>query len=392
MLPYAIRPLEEAWRPLLDAVSGRKVEARALALMVARLSARYRGEDVTVARSDELIARARFWFPRDVVKVALPLGELAYAGVLPARPLRVLDLGAGLGATSLGLVRALPEGHTVAHVTAIDRDVDALATLRRIAEGAAERGLLPPIPSLVTETRDVTTPVWSAGLGEFDLVTAGLSLVEMTRARGDEIARGEALAERMREALACVRDDGALVVIEPAMREETRALHRARDVLVREGVTVFAPCLHARECPMLANERDWCHEDVTGVSLPEWLVPVAREAGLRFEGPTFSYLVLRKDARTLRDAAGRGGLPLRLVSRPLETKGKAEATVCGDLPGPATGARATELRRDAKGSTAPTLDTRERGDVLVLPADTPIEAGRVRLFPGRWKPAEDPHG
>jgi SAM-dependent methyltransferase len=392
MLPYAIKPLEEAWRPLLDAVSGRKVEPRALALMVSRLSARYRGEDVTVAPNDALIARARFWFPRDVVKVALPFGELVYAGALPARPLRVLDLGAGLGATSLGLVRALPKEHTIAHVTAIDRDGDALATLRRIAEGAAERGLLAPVASLVTETRDVTTHGWSAGLGEFDLVTAGLALVEMTRSLGDETARGEALAAHMREALACVRDDGALVVIEPAMREETRALHRARDVLVREGVTVFAPCLHTRECPMLANERDWCHEDVTGVSLPEWLVPIAREAGLRYEGPTFAYLVLRKDGRTLRDAVAGGGLPVRLVSRPLETKGKTEATVCGDLPGPSTGARAMELRRDAKGSSAPTLESRERGDVVVLPSDTQAEAGRVRLFPGRWKPAEDPHG
>src|SRR3712207_8562489 len=67
--------------------------------------------------------------------------------------------------------------------------------------------------------------------------------------------------------------------------------------LFRSGsATVFAPCLHAASCPMLAIETEWCHEDLA-VDLPPWTVPLARAAGLRWQGLTFSYLVLRKDGR-----------------------------------------------------------------------------------------------
>ena len=94
--------LEDAWESVLSTALGRRVDAKALAVMVARQSARYRGESVILAQADGLAARALFWFARDVHKCALPVHELLAAGAIPDRPLRVLDLGAGLGATSLG--------------------------------------------------------------------------------------------------------------------------------------------------------------------------------------------------------------------------------------------------------------------------------------------------
>src|SRR5262249_20604063 len=67
----------------------------------------------------------------------------------------------------------------------------------------------------------------------------------------------------------------------------------------------------------------WCHEDLP-VDLPPALAPIARAAGLRWQGLTFSYLVLRKDGKTL-------GAGWRVVSDPIVTKGKRELFLCGKV-------------------------------------------------------------
>jgi hypothetical protein len=173
------------------------------------------------------------------------------------------------------------------------------------------------------------------------------------------------------------------VTIEPALRHRARHLHGVRDALAKLAVTIFAPCLHAAPCPALARESDWCHEDLA-VDLPAWLVPVARAAGLRREGLTFSYLVLHRGSRRLVDAipAAAGAARLRVVSEGIVTKGKREAFVCGELTGEngpvVARARLVRLDRDA----TPRNDAWEqlrRGDVAVV-APVP-EAARPRVGP-----------
>lgn len=383
-----LRPVEPAWAEVLQHAVGRAIPPEALAVMVARQSRRYLGEDVAVAPADGLAARALFWFPRDVLKVARAVGELAWAGALPDRPLRLLDLGAGLGATGLGALRALPPAARIASLTAVDSDPAALAMLRRIADGAARAGLLPTdTPAVVTRPGDLSQPGWTSDLGVHDLVFAGLTAVEFTRGAGDEAARGEAIARFLRDAMTLVADDGALVVLEPGSRAESRALHVARSLVLEGGATVFAPCLHAGACPMLRTARDWCHEDLADVSLPPWLVPVAKAAGLRWEGLTWSYLVLRRDGKNLRDALP-GGTPVRMVSPPEVTKGKTEGWWCGPLAGGRGDVRVVELDRVAKRAEGVRLRDVPRGTLLTMDDVGELgESGKaLRLEPGRWRP------
>lgn len=377
---------------MLESALGRTVAPRSLGVMVERLSARYRGENVVLAPADELAARALFWLPRDLPKVQRAVSELSFAGALPDRPLKVLDLGAGLGATSLGLLRALPAGRAVAEITAVDRDARALEVFQRVFARAQSAGLAPAGVTAQTLTRDLSADGWDESLGTYDVILAGLSLVELAQATAEsESARGAVIAERVRAILPHLAEDGALILVEPASRHETRALHHARDALLSAGVTVFSPCLHARACPMLTNERDWCHEDLPELSLPPWLVPIAKLAGLRWDGPTWSYLVLRRDGRTLRDAiAAEGRTSLRMVSNLMATKGKIETLVCGELPGEATLRRAMELEREAKKAKSPTFDTLARGDLLRV-ATSELEgdpAKVLRLTPGQWERVE----
>ncbi len=179
-----------------------------------------------------------------------------------------------------------------------------------------------------------------------------------------------------------VEDRGSLILVEPALRERTRHLHRVRDALAsRHGVTVFAPCLHAAPCPALARETDWCHEDLP-VDIPSWLVPVAQAAGLRREGLTFSYLVLRRDGARLADALplGSGRARLRVVSDPMPSKGKREVFVCGELSSGDTlvagRARLMRLNRDASAPNAGWDDV-ARGELLAIAPPPQLDRPRI---------------
>jgi ribosomal protein RSM22 (predicted rRNA methylase) len=318
----------------------------------------------------------------------------------------VLDVGAGMGATSLGLLRALadpavaaPDTVRIERIDALDRDGEALAVLARIAESAVRARLIPEGTTIRTFTGDLLAASSDATSGlpssrrPYDLVVAGSVLVEVTRDLGDEIARGAAIAERIIDLIdaAPLAPDGAMIVIEPATRSDTRPLHHARAALLERGYGIFAPCTHSDACPMLERDRDWCHEDLDA-DLPEWLVEIAQQAGLRWEGLTFSYLVVRRDrTRGVRDIvmreAGASLVPVRIVSQPRSTKGKTEAFVSGPFDGPTRGPRLMQLDRDVKRASEHTggrLSETTRGDLVGIDrnaATRSVEGKPVRISP-----------
>jgi SAM-dependent methyltransferase len=381
-----VRLLEDDWRDTLDAVASARGwptsrEPAKLGRSVENLSAAY--NDPARARAsvrDAGAARLGFSFPRDVPKGAAAVRELVATGMLrmgDSGTLRVLDIGAGLGATTWGVVRALEAAgqRGTVEATWVDADAAALDLAGAVARAREIQGRARAVGLRVrTVVRDAAGAL--DGLPRFDLVLAGQLLSELDVGSFED-TRTEHHAGLLSEWLSRrTEPSGALVVIEPALRDRTRALHRVRNsVATQPGVTVFAPCLHAEPCPALARESDWCHEDLP-VDLPGWLVPVARAAGLRREGLTFSYLVLRRDGIRLVDRldASSGGLRLRLVSNLIPSKGKLEAHVCGELCA-ARGGRAMRLDRDAGPSSA-FWERATRGDVVVI-EPSPVSSGKA---------------
>jgi ribosomal protein RSM22 (predicted rRNA methylase) len=358
--------VQKAARAVLgERMRGREQQAAATTLLndaVRRVSLAYRreqGEVMSLMRDREAIdARLAFFLPRDLPKLIAPLRELLAAGHAP-RPahedtLRVLDLGAGLGTSGFGAA-AFALGHELAarvRIDAVDADAEALAVAQRIARELAttHRFAL----ELTTAQRLLEHVVQDREGSRYDLIVLGLVLNEIEGYDG--AAALQALCARL-------SPGGALIVLEPALREHSRALQRVRDAIVARSAApyVFGPCLHDRPCPLLERERDWCHERLQ-IALPEHAAELARAAGLRDEDLTFSYLTLRNEPGSLAGLFANGA-QYRVVGGPLITKGKRELLVCGS-----DGARV--LRRlDRKASIANrALETARRGSVLAIEA------------------------
>ena len=248
--------------------------------------------------------------PRTGAALARILAELY--GPDDRAPARVLDLGAGTGAV----------GEALHAFFAADGALDLVAVDRVPGPGILVADLARELPRVE---------------GRFDLIVAAHLLGELYLDAPD----AERADERARRVLAWSRaflgDGGTVILIEPALRETSRALLAVRDRLVTSGLHVIAPCFWSGPCPALARERDWCHDAAPGVT----------------RRVDFSYLALRATPPPPGDPA-----LFRIVSDPLVEKGRLRIYGCG-----AAGRHAlVRLDRHASAANAG-FDELERGDV-----------------------------
>ena len=329
--------VDEKWRAVLDAIAETRGfpashDVAALARCVAAVSHAYNHEGhdagASIAKADALAARTQFFFLRDIAKGWGASRELAKAGLLSKARLKVLDLGAGIGAMTWGLAHTLAETSTASRsIDAVlcDADAEALAIAKAVAE---ERTNVADVSVQIRTDRQIAPFSPSLVGAPFDIIFAGqlLSELDLDVEPADRVKKHVRL---VRSWLESIHDDGALVIVEPALRNRTRHLHLLRDALLEaKAATIFAPCLHAASCPALVREDDWCAEN-RAIDLPPWLAPIARAANLRWEGSTYSYLVLRKDEASLARLTKPYDARFRVVSDPIVTKGKSEIFLCG---------------------------------------------------------------
>jgi SAM-dependent methyltransferase len=242
-----------------------------------------------------LAAYLLFYWPVSYAQARSVLGELG------TRPRSVLDLGSGPGPVAFA---ALDAG--AAEVTAADRSKSALALATKLATDAEE---------------GIATREWSPDRplpdGEFDLITMGHLLNELPADRRVPLVEA---------ALAKLRPKGSVVILEPALRETSRGLLTVRDALVAKGYAVRAPCLWRGACPALLKESDWCHAERSW-RMPALVESIARAASLHKEALKMSYLVLAPKGEAWREPPP--GRVFRIVSEPLEGKGRARYMGCG---------------------------------------------------------------
>lgn len=388
MTRLSIPALTEAWIDRVTEVSRAELgmdhlQGSRLAQAVAEVSHTYTRDRAALhslqGDSALLSARLQFFLSRDLLKLHGPLAELHSVGALPQGPTwRVLDVGAGLGSSSLGVARFAAESGSARalEVTAIDVDPEALELFEALVK---DLSALPAVPlELRTRVANLDTLKLGQDLGgPFDLITVGLAINELwlAHAGAARAARKDVLVQRVVELTRLLQPTGSLVIIEPALRETSRVLHALRDQLVArdDAPYVFAPCLRTEGCPMLARERDFCHERLPA-ELPRSLAQLAGAAGLRERDLTYSYLTLQPTRRSLRELGDPKRL-FRAVSGQLKSKGKTEVWLCGDAGAP----RAQRLDRH-RSETNADFEAAERGCIVeIANAAQPTAGGTVRI-------------
>jgi hypothetical protein len=169
----------------------------------------------------------------------------------------------------------------------------------------------------------VSTEIWDPSqpppAGCFDTILCGHLLNEL---HSGDLDRRAALVESLWARLA---PNGCVVLVEPALRETSRALLGVRDRLVARGAAIRAPCLFRGGCPALARESDWCHAERPW-SPPPLVEELAQAARLHRDSLKMSYLVVEPPSPW---PALPDGRLFRIVSEPLDRKGQHRRIGCG---------------------------------------------------------------
>jgi len=352
----------EAFRELCEAVTSLSRlftrERETLARKHDGLPADYLAEDTL------RLGYLAYFLPVNLAKVQALLDELpALEEATGARrsPLRVLDLGCGPGTAAVGVLdwlRHVRFGHErPIEVVAVDRSRPALVEAERLWNEYVRLANGPDCHLLPTHA-DLERPgslkaLASTGRAPYDLIVMANTLNELFGAAHDPLARRAKLVTTMLDLLA---PQGSLVILEPALRDVSRDLHRVRDTLVaQQACTVYSPCLHEGPCPALINKDDWCHEERPWTT-PPLVAAIDREVGFIKDALKFSYLILRKDGRTI---VPRAAACYRVVSELREMKGEKRAWLCNEAGRPEVG-RLDRERSEANAA----LDEWHRGAIV----------------------------
>lgn len=271
-------------------------------------------------------AYLQYFLPVNLSKIQVLLDE---APVMDgAERLTVLDVGCGPGTGALAVLDwwHRRSAATALSVYAIDNSPSALRQARQLWDGYC-RSADVARPALELFDADVERQAWMERVQQkapFDVIIVANCLNEIYSDTKDPVAARTGLVSAL---LPWLSPHGTLMLVEPALRETSRALHQVRDRLLQEKrCTVYSPCLHEQGCPALNKPDDWCHEE-RAWEPPRSIQEIDEDVGFIKDALKFSYLLLRKDGRTIAD---RRSDVYRVVSELREFKGEKRAWLCNE--------------------------------------------------------------
>lgn len=340
------------------------VRFQVLCRSVADLSRLFTKDRADMGRSylDEEQLRAAYlayFLPVNLAKVQALLDELPPDQLCrPAdQPLKVLDVGSGPGTGALAVLDWMRQQSTQrdATIVAVDQAQPALQESERLWQAYGRSS--PGPSSILTRIHANLQRSGSLDLckqeGPFDLIVAANTLSELWCEARDTIGSRVTFVHGLLDLLV---PHGSLIVMEPALRETSRELHLVRDRLLEAGAcTVYSPCLHDGPCPALIKADDWCHEERHWTP-PPIVSAIDREVGFIKDALKFSYVILRKDGRTI---VPRKPDQFRVVSELREMKGEKRAWLCNETGRPEIG-RQDRLRSESNAA----VDGWHRGAIV----------------------------
>lgn len=293
--------------------------------------------------------------------------------------IRIADVGCGPGTASLACAEYFREAKKEIEITAVDQNTHALHDAKRLFASFAGENARMSTEFVRVHHKNISYKL----KGRYNIIIMANFLSELSD------------IEKQREIVTALyaknlEENGIIIIIEPALRFTTRNLMKLRDELVTgqyhskygyeerhpenpQLMTVLAPCLHDKACPMLIDSgRDWCHLYLDW-QRPNVIAQIDRLIGNSKDYLKFSYLILQKMSQKLAEDKN----VWRVVSAPMHTKGKTELLLC-NIKGLK---RATRLDRNLSDLNRD-MDRIFRGELVFLDTGEIIEKNTKfrRLF------------
>lgn len=242
-----------------------------------------------------------------------------------------IDWGAGPGTASLALRNSL----NLKSQTLIEKSTTALSAFKDIYDQ-----LQSPTTTAVLDLKKVNVDKNKT------LLTFSYSITEMT-----DLPPGWDQFE-------------AIMILEPSTRDDGRKLLQTRQKLIQSGYSIWAPCLHQKQCPLLIHSKsDWCHDRVH-VNAPDWFKKLEEQLPFRNNTVTTSYLLARKQKPNF-DTTNK----IRMTGDSMEEKGKTRQLICRNE----TREFLTWMHKEIEPEIIP------RGEVIDLPAKHEIKSNEIRV-------------
>lgn len=375
------RTLEQYWMDCARRLSPTGPFAEAAAQLeptVQRLSDLFTKErpdrfEPYIESAAEALAYGLFFFPQSFIKTQWVFNECCGSAGwrLPNdRPLKILDLGAGTGATGFAVGAAIAQQSPTQpfKVWALDHSTESLRHADSIAQKFRTtlwpQGRWTVVPGDLMSGLDRFHDPW-------DIILVGSTLNELMAD-----AAPEAVFRWIENLVSRLAPDGLLLILEPALHLCAERLEILRDAIsAAHTARILGPCLHAEPCPLLRKGDVWCHE-VRRWTPPSSLVVVNRRMAHQIPFLKFCFLALTPQpaASLLPGTMDRG----RLVAPISEQKGKVCTWSCaadGQLypceiqTRNLTRTRVKELVHIERGERVYWLAPRLLGDPLTLRAE-----------------------
>jgi ribosomal protein RSM22 (predicted rRNA methylase) len=255
-----------------------------------------------------LLAYGLFYFPRTFVATQWPLCELlGFRAWKPApdRAMKILDLGAGLGAASLAAAQVFAPLVPAIEICAVDHSPHSLEWYGDITRDLSaahwpnvswhtQRGNLRkwrPATNLLAH-RPEPVADHCAEL-RWDLIISSFALTEAFV--GEDVG---VLWQWLVDWSGRLTDNGLLLLIEPASRVACTRLMHIRDQIATQcqalggkALFIWGPCLHHLACPLLAAGQHWCHE-VRSWQIPDSLALANRRLFHDLSALKFGFLAI----------------------------------------------------------------------------------------------------
>jgi SAM-dependent methyltransferase len=266
---------------------------------------------------------------------------LALINEIPSSPGRVLDLASGPGAFAFAALR-----HGAREVVALDRNSTAL---KLAGEICGRYGF--PLTARHHSVLKFPFPVE----GKFDLIIVGYCLEELF----PDTQKGwnQNQKEWIQQLQHYLSPEGKILFVESSLLHANHRLLALRDLLVKEGFPVQAPCVWKGECPAL-QAKSLCYAQ-RDFEKPYLIKEIQRAAQINLGSLKMSYLILRNPA------SGWPALPerplYRIISPPVETHMGKRFHLCGTDGKKDLGSHLTEQSSESKA-----FDYLKRGELISI--------------------------